>query len=76
MRQLLKQEAQQPLAPPCQVAWLVAFNDGRFAGLSVKALEEALQRLFAGAASGALTLDDSREDWSAAVAGWLRAEGA
>jgi F-type H+-transporting ATPase subunit alpha len=76
LRQVLKQEAQQPLAPACQMAWLVAFNDGRFAGLADKALEEALARLFAGAAAGALTLEDSREEWSAAVAGWLQAQPA
>jgi F-type H+-transporting ATPase subunit alpha len=76
LRQVLKQEAQQPLAPACQLAWLVAFNDGRFAGLTDQALDEALRRLFAGAAAGALQLEDARETWSAAVAGWMQAEPA
>jgi len=76
LRQVLKQEALQPLPPECQLAWLIAFNDERFAGMSEKALEAALGRLFAGATAGALTLEDSRESWSAAIAGWIRAEGA
>ena len=76
LREVLQQEAQQPLAPAAQLAWLVAFNDGRFTKLAERPLREALQRLFAGAAAGALTLEDSREDWSAAVAGWLQAGGA
>ena len=76
LRRVLKQEALQPLPPECQLAWLIAFNDERFAGMDDKALEAALGRLFAGAAAGALTLEDSREAWSAAVAGWVRTAGA
>jgi F-type H+-transporting ATPase subunit alpha len=76
LREVLKQEAQQPLAPSAQLAWLVAFNDGRLAGLAEKPLAEALARLFAGAASGGPGLEDPREAWSAAVSGWLSAGGA
>jgi len=76
LRQVLKQEALQPLPPECQLAWLIAFNDGRFEGLDDKALAAALERLFAGARAGALTLEDSRESWSAAAAGWSKAPGA
>jgi len=76
LRQVLQQEAQQPLDPTAQLAWLVAFNDGHFAKLEERPLREALRRLFAGAAAGALTLEDSREDWSTAVTGWLQAEDA
>jgi len=76
LRHVLKQEALQPLPPECQLAWLVAFNDGRFEGMDDERLAAALARLFAGASGGALTLGDSREAWGAAVAGWIRAEGA
>jgi F-type H+-transporting ATPase subunit alpha len=71
LRRVLKQEPLRPLPPECQLAWLVAINDGRLEGLDDKALEAALERLFAGARAGALTLDDARESWSAAVAGWV-----
>jgi len=76
LRRVLQQEALHPLPPECQLAWLIAFNDGRFEGMDDKALEAALGRLFAGAAAGALALEDARESWSAAVAGWIQAEGA
>jgi len=71
LRRVLKQEPLRPLPPECQLAWLVAFNDGRFDGLDDKALEAALERLFSGARAGTLSLDDARESWSAAVAGWV-----
>jgi len=76
LRRVLKQEPLQPLPPECQLAWLIAFNDGRFEGMDEQALDAALRRLFAGATAGALTLEDARDSWSAAVAGWIRAEGA
>jgi len=71
LRRVLKQEPLQPLAPECQLAWLVAFNDRRLEGLDDKALDAALEQLFAGARAGTLSLDDARESWSAAVAGWV-----
>ena len=76
LRRVLQQEALHPLPPECQLAWLIAFNDGRFEGMDDKALEAALGRLFAGAVAGALALEDTRESWSAAIAGWIAAEGA
>jgi F-type H+-transporting ATPase subunit alpha len=74
LRRVLMQEALQPLPPECQLAWLIAFNDGRFDGLDDKALDAALARLFAGARASALTLEDTRESWSAAAAGWIATE--
>jgi F-type H+/Na+-transporting ATPase subunit alpha len=76
LRQVLKQEALQPLPPECQLAWLIAFNDARFEGMDDKALAAALARLFAGARAGALGLEDARDAWSAAAAGWIGAEAA
>jgi F0F1-type ATP synthase gamma subunit len=71
LRRVLKQEPLQPLPPECQLAWLIAFNDRRLEGLDDKALDAALERLFAGARAGTLSLEDARESWSAAVAGWI-----
>jgi F-type H+-transporting ATPase subunit alpha len=76
LRRVLKQEPLQPLPPECQLAWLVAYNDGCFADMDDKALTAALERLFAGASAGALTLEDARESWSAAAAGWIGAQAA
>ncbi len=73
LRQVLQQEAQQPLPPRAQLAWLVAFNDGRFKDLDGKALAAALERLRAGAVAGTLALEDPRDEWRAAVADWLEA---
>jgi F-type H+-transporting ATPase subunit alpha len=76
LREVLKQEALAPLEPRAQLAWLVAFNDRRFEGLANDTLQDALRRVFAGAAASALTLEDARESWSAAVAGWIAEAGA
>jgi F-type H+-transporting ATPase subunit alpha len=76
LREVLKQEALAPLPPRGQLAWLVAFNDQRFDGLDGKALAEALARVLAGAAATGLTLEDPRESWSAAVAGWAAPQAA
>jgi F-type H+-transporting ATPase subunit alpha len=74
LRNVLKQEPLSPFAPECHLAWMIAYNDGRLDGLEQGALAAALQRLLDGALQGALGLDDRREAWSAAVAGWLAAD--
>ncbi len=76
LRNVLKQEPLSPLSPECHLAWMVAFNDGRLEGLEQTALSDALQRLLEGAARGAPGIDQPREAWSAAVAGWLAAGAA
>jgi len=76
LRNLLKQEPLSPLAPECHLAWMIAFNDGRLEGLVQGALGEALRRLHEGAGRGALGLDEPREAWRAAIAGWLAAGAA
>ena len=74
LRNVLRQEALQPLPPESQLAWLVAFNDGRLEKLDEGELGGALARLARGAAGGSLGLDGARDAWSAAVAGWLAEE--
>jgi F-type H+-transporting ATPase subunit alpha len=74
LRNVLKQEPLSPLTPEGQLAWMVAFNDGRLDGMEQGALGQALQRLLEGAGRGAVGLAERREAWSAAVAGWLAAE--
>jgi len=71
LRELLKQDRLSPATPEFQLAWLVAFNDGRFDGLDAPAVPERLARLQRGIVAATLNLDAPREQWSSAVAGWL-----
>ena len=71
LRKLLQQDQQSTLQPTSQLAWLIAFNDQLFSDESSAAINEALDLLISGARHSPLTLDDSREKWSLAVAGWL-----
>jgi F-type H+-transporting ATPase subunit alpha len=75
LRKLLKQERLSPLPIEAQMAWLVAFDDGRLDDKSDDEIETALERLTEGAATGELGLDEDRELWAEAVAGWLDAGG-
>lgn len=71
LREILKQERLAPLPELFQLAWLVAFNDGCFANIEpgeIPALLAGLERRLQGTT---LTLDTPRDQWSAAVAGWL-----
>jgi F-type H+/Na+-transporting ATPase subunit alpha len=61
LRELLKQDRLRPLAPPAQLAWLVAFNDGHFAGRDPKTAAAALDGIAAAVEAQGLTLDDPRE---------------
>jgi F-type H+/Na+-transporting ATPase subunit alpha len=71
LREILKQDRLSPLNPEFQMAWLVAFNDGRFDAIegetSVAAVLAALE---SGLQQSTLTLDSHREAWSDAVATW------
>jgi F-type H+-transporting ATPase subunit alpha len=72
LREVLKQDRLAPLPPEAHLAWLVAFNDGRLDDLGPERIAPLLERLRGGVQASALTLERTREDWSSAVAGWLR----
>jgi F-type H+-transporting ATPase subunit alpha len=72
LRELLKQDRLAPHPPGFQLAWLIAFNDNLFDPLELEQVEEALAGLAQCVAQGQLTLESAREDWSTAVADWLR----
>jgi len=86
LREILKQDRLAPLPVECQMAWLVAFNDGLLDKTEPEQADEALAPLYLRAKESDLGLEASREDWSRAVADWLltsppladgpRAEGA
>jgi len=72
LRELLKQERLAPLSPEQHLAWLIAYNEGRFDGLEGDALMTALATLLARAAASPLTLNDGREAWRRAVIEWRK----
>jgi F-type H+/Na+-transporting ATPase subunit alpha len=73
LRQVLAQDQLDPLGPRDQLAWMLACNEGLLDAIEGKDLQAALQALRAGVAASPLTLDAPRQDWLAAVSGWLEA---
>ena len=71
LRELLEQDRLSPLPIACQMAWLVAFNDGHFDTLEPEAIAPAAATLARQASESGLTLESTREAWSDAVVGWL-----
>jgi len=71
LREILKQDQLAPLPVSFQMAWLVAFNDGRFKGVPPEKISALLDVLQHQSQHTTLTLDSPRDEWSAAVADWL-----
>ncbi|HEC17640.1 MAG TPA: F0F1 ATP synthase subunit alpha [Sedimenticola sp.] len=71
LREILKQDRLSPLPVTSQMAWLVAFNDGLFEDTDPEAVAPLLRAIEEPARRTGLSLDSPREEWSAAVAGWL-----
>lgn len=71
LREILKQDRLSPLPVAFQMAWLVAFNDGRFEELSRENLERCLRALQQEVERTKLTLDSPREEWSRMISEWL-----
>jgi len=73
LREILKQGRLAPLPSEFQMAWLVAFNDGLFDDSGPESISARLKTLGDSVRHSSLSLDTSREEWSAAVSGWLSA---
>ena len=73
LQALFRQPRLAPRPVAYQMAWLVALNEGWLDAVDAAALPAALERLAAGVAEAALTLDAPRERWAGAVRGWLSA---
>jgi F-type H+-transporting ATPase subunit alpha len=71
LRELLKQDRLSPNSSKLQLAWLVAFNDHLLDELGAEEIGAALESLASAVAQTQLGLDDERDLWSRAVAGWL-----
>jgi len=71
LREILRQDRLAPLSVKFQLAWLVAFNDGLFETVRPKLIPALLEALDEAQRDSTLGLDSPREEWSAAVSGWL-----
>jgi len=71
LRECLKQDRLRPYPVQFEMAWLVAFNDGRLDDLEPDAVAGRLDDLAMAMRETDLTLDSAREEWSSAVARWL-----
>ncbi|MDX2493497.1 MAG: F0F1 ATP synthase subunit alpha [Desulfuromusa sp.] len=72
LREILKQDRLAPLPAIFQMAWLVAFNDGRFKEVSPEFIQAALNSLQRQSEHTTLTLDSPRKQWSNTVEEWLK----
>ncbi len=72
LREILKQDRLAPLPATFQMAWLVAFNDGRFKDVPLESILVVLNFLQHQSEQTILTLDSPREQWSNAVKEWLQ----
>jgi len=73
LRAIFKQDRLEPLPVEFQMAWLVAFNDGRFDAIEPEDIPGLLKTLESRVSGSGLTLDSPRKQWTTAVAGWLAA---
>ncbi|NVK40328.1 MAG: F0F1 ATP synthase subunit alpha [Oceanospirillaceae bacterium] len=64
LREILKQERLAPVTIECELAWMVAFNDGLFDALTPSEVPQRLQQLARQTQGSGLTLDDERERWT------------
>ena len=71
LRELLKQDRLKPVQATFQLAWLIAFNDNRFADAKPEDIPPLLATLEDAVRESTLTLDSERELWSKAIVNWL-----
>lgn len=71
LREVLKQDRLAPIPIECQMAWLVAFNEGWLDELSQAEVAPLLRKLEQGACESQLDLSSPREAWREAVRGWV-----
>jgi F-type H+-transporting ATPase subunit alpha len=75
LREILKQDRLKLVPIECQMAWLVAFNDGILDDLKPEAIRPALARLFKWMATSGLTLAVGRDQWRTSLEAWQKAGG-
>lgn len=72
LREIFKQERLAPLRIEFQLAWMVAYNEGLFDGMTTSAIADCLRRLAGSVAQSTLALSESREQWQQAVTAWMK----
>ena len=72
LREIFKQDRLAPLPAECHLAWMIAYNEGNFDEIPPESVADRLNRLIKQASHGNLALEDSREKWQQAVAGWMQ----
>jgi len=70
LRELLKQERLAPLPAGCQLAWMVAYNEGVLDDVTPEARAQQLQTLFDRVRQTPLPLDAGRDEWQRQVRTW------
>jgi len=75
LRELLKQERLKPQTIEFQLAWLIAFNDGLFAGVELKRMPSIMKSMALWTRESSLTLNNPRQQWLTALEHWFQANG-
>jgi F-type H+/Na+-transporting ATPase subunit alpha len=75
LREILKQDRMEPVPIECQMAWLVAFNDGLLDEFKPEAIHAALANLFQWMPTAGLTLATPRDTWKTALQVWKKQAG-
>jgi F-type H+-transporting ATPase subunit alpha len=75
LRQILKQDRLSPLPIECQMAWMMAFNEGLLDALPLEKVAPALEGLFRHVTTSGLSLSAPREQWLAALSAWKQEGG-
>jgi F-type H+-transporting ATPase subunit alpha len=64
LREVLKQERLAPQSPEFQLAWMMAYNTGRFDDPDIASVRQKLDELAVGLQRFPIDLSASREEWS------------
>jgi F-type H+-transporting ATPase subunit alpha len=75
LRELLKQDRLDPQSIEFQLAWLIAFNDGLFAGFELKRIPSIMKSLAQWSSESTLTINSPREQWQSALKTWFQITG-
>jgi F-type H+-transporting ATPase subunit alpha len=72
LREVLKQDRLSPLPIEFQLAWMTAFTTGLFDEVPPASIPAFLDHLAACVKGGEVTLDNRDEEWTEAVARWIK----
>jgi len=67
LRTILKQDRLEPLPIACQLAWMIAFNEGLFDEIDTDEISITLKKLNQAVEKSSLTLESDRENWLASI---------